>query len=670
MLSSLFALILVSFSQAAPAPSAASQWHNAEETDSYLQAPVCRAFTRAMSGAEGVELSFVFPKDAKLPPLAVIKTKLTPPMAAVKFSASDSASFFLLQSGATNQDTNLYWYAPVNFARLEAFVRDQNALTLVLDPKGAAPTPVNFSLSGSTNALDAARKCAQSAPEPTAFFQLLNAQKDNLTPDLGDRSPAFLFRTVQAAFDAYRAGQGIQQELAALRKANAPLLNKETAALAAVKSSQAAFDSASSKLNAANAQVAALTQQLGDSKAKLAALQAEKPADESDLAQKKAAYLPLKAQMVPYDKAITDGAAQVSALTASIAQNQNTIDRNTQKIPAIQAESAQLQRQLPGLADSKSRAQSRYNEADRNYRSYDVNREYNNELARDSQYTWAKNAYDNAQRDYNSRMIARSQAQSELGHARDALNACHAQHQPNCSNWDSAVNQAQSKFNAALSAENSAQSAMNNARWQMDNRSSAARSKVQGESSRLQSIRSSAESAYNSAANALSQAQDRINEIRNAIPVLQAQIDKARAALPGLRDQLSAAEAALAKAKTDRQAFADSIGFGAAETAYSAADQKLKSVTAAIADLSKTVPQLTKDLAAAQKVIPGLTSAFQAAQTALTKAQATLAPIEEQLKPFRAQETVKLAELNAASDKFKNARAAYQDLRRLLDGQV
>jgi hypothetical protein len=95
-------------------------------------------------------------------------------------------------------------------------VRAQSSLTLILDPKGAA-TPVQVSLSGSSNALDALKKCAKVAA-PTEFFKQLNGKKDELVADLGDHSVLLVFQTVQKAYDAVLAGRSINAELAALRK--------------------------------------------------------------------------------------------------------------------------------------------------------------------------------------------------------------------------------------------------------------------------------------------------------------------------------------------------------------------------------------------------------------------------------------------------------------------
>lgn len=663
-------LIVLAFlaptANAAIAPSAAaSKWQFADETDAYLAVPVCRAFTQATTSKEPIELSFAYPKEGKLVPMIGLRTKLAPIEVALKISATETENFYLLKAGATNADVSYLWYAPVNVARFEQIVRDRSSLDLVLDPKGAK-TPVSVSLVGSSNALDQAAKCLKGTAGANDFFKLLNAQKDNLTPDLGDRTPLFLFHTVQAAFEAYRAGQAISLDLATLRKANAPLLSRESAAQATLKSAQSARDAADAKLKTAQTQVSTLSAQLEQAKSTLAALQAEKPVDEADLAKKKATYLPLKAQMAPYDKAIVDAAAKVKSIAGSIAANEALIDKNTKRIPQLENESASLTRQLPGLRSRVNSTRSAYDDADYKYRQYDVSRETRDQLDRDAQYGWAKSDVDRYTREVQQDQSEVNSAQSAVSSAESALNSCKAQPNANCSSQDQALNQARANLSAREATLWGAQNSLNRAKSDMQSREDDIKRKVQNESDDLRRKRDDAESEYNTASGNLTDAQNRIAEIRNAIPALKAQIEKAQAALPGLRDQLTAANAALDAANAARAAFSAQIDFGTAESEYLAAVQKLSDAVAGIAKATKEIPQLTKSLALVTKTVPGLTNALAAADAALTKAQAVLAPLEEQLKPFHEAQAAKLAALDAESTKFKNGRAAYQDLLKIL----
>lgn|GEM_PF-6040324 len=646
---------------------AASKWVNVSETDAYLQTPVCRAYTQVSTSKEPVEFSMSYPVDGKILPMIGLRTKLAPSMIAIKIERNKFEYLFLLKAGATNEEANLYWYAPVGFTALEALVRERNVLDLVLDPKGAAPSAIQVSLAGSSNALDVVKKCLKTTSVPGDFFKLLNAQKDALTPDLGDRSPLFLMQTVQQAFAAYKAGQAINLEIAALRKTVAPILAKESAALAELKNANANFNSAQTKLNTATALVETLTTKLAESKATLASLQAQKPIAEADLAKKKATYLPLKEKLAAYEKAVVDATALVKSTENKIDENENLIARNTKRIPQLESESASLRRQIPGLENEVNRTRRTYDDADTEYRRYDVRRETENILSRDAFYGWAKRDLENAKReldraksDYWPKHTAMFQKKSEM-------EACQRQQPPvDCSGKVNEFRNAEREWQQASMEQSNWESKVRDYERKVDDIEDEAKRKAERESDDLRRKRDDAESYYNRARNELSSAQDRIAEIRNAIPVLRRQIETARANLVTLREKLAVAQASLAEKISQRDKFAGEIGFEQAKAEYLAADALLKEIVVGIAARTKEIPLLTKQLTDTQKTIPGLTKTFETSKVNLAAAEAKLAPIQEQLKPFRAEEAVKLAALESENVKFKTGRAAYQDLVKLL----
>lgn len=646
---------------------ASSKWVNAAETDVVLQTPVCRASTSSSTSKEPLEFRMAYPTNGTTLPMVGIRTKLAPPLIAIKIERNVFEYLFLLQAGATNEEPNLYWYAPVNFTRLEALIRAKNVLDLVLDPKGATPTAVQVSLSGSSNALDWVKKCLKTTSVPADFFKLLNAQKDNLTPDLGDRSPLFLFRTVQQAFDAYKAGQKINLEIAALRKTVAPILAKEAAQLKAIQAATASFTSAKTKLDNATALQASLTVKLADAKASLASLQTQKPVATEDLAKKKAIYLPLKEKLAAYEKAVADATALVKSTERKIDENEALIARNQKRIPQLESESASLRRQLPGLESEMNRTRRIYDDADTEYRRYDVRRETENFLDRDAWYSWAKRDLDTAKRELDQAKSAYWPKHTAMFAAKSEMENCQrAQPPQDCSAKVSAFQQAEREWQQASMNQTSAESKVRSAERKVEDIEEEAKRKAERESDDLRRKRDDAESYYNRARNELAAAQDRIAEIRSAIPTLRKQIETAKAALVTLREKLVAAQAALAEKIAQRDKFAGEIGFEQAKADYLAADALLKEIVAGIAARTKEIPVLTKQLADTTKAIPVLTKSFEASKVALAAAEAKLPPIQEQLKAFRAEEAVKLAALEAESVKFKTGRAAYQDLVKIL----
>jgi hypothetical protein len=76
----------------------------------FRQVPVCRAFTAATTSKDPIEFSMAYPKEGKVLPMIGLRTKLAPPLVAIKISRTEREYLFLLKAGATNQDNSFYGY--------------------------------------------------------------------------------------------------------------------------------------------------------------------------------------------------------------------------------------------------------------------------------------------------------------------------------------------------------------------------------------------------------------------------------------------------------------------------------------------------------------------------------------------------------------------------------
>lgn len=645
-------------------------WENEDVMDEQLGTQSCRVYTNSSDATDAtVQLALSFPKDGLRPPALFVKTTLSAPLVSVKVASDRSEPLFLLHAAQNEGEANIYWYAPVDFVRLERYIRAKDQLELYFDPQGAARR-VKVSLAGSSATLDQNRKCLNKGVAiPKDFFALLNQEKDNLVPDLGDRTPAFLLASVHHAYDAFLAGQRVNVSLAKLRETVAPLLRKEANALKVQQDALQKRDRAQTKLNEARAEVSTIETNLAAARADLASLQTEKPKAEADLAAKRAAYLPLKEQMVPYEKKIAETDKAVKDFEKEIDRNESVISRNERAIRNLEAERSNLSRSIPGLERDAADLRSAYSRADSEYNSYRPDYEKRRIIDSDSSYSWAKRDLENGQRELDS---ARSDYSRANGRVRDVTNrlwVCKQDPAQNCSSLESEYYSAQQEERQAQSRMSSAESTIRSAQWKMDSIESDAQRKVDQESSRLRGIRDSYLSAMNEKERQLSYARARIAEIRSEIPSLQRQIEKAKDALPGLRSSLAQAEAARAEAIAARDSFSQSIGFGAAEQAFRAAESHLAAVNKGISDRTKEIPSLERALVRAQRNVDPLVKDLTRREADLASATAKLAPIQAELKGFREQESVVLAELAREQEKFQLQRATYQDLYRELLGR-
>lgn len=638
----------------------AKHWQNSEETDTLLNTTVCRTFTAVSDSAEPVELSLAYPKDGKSLPIITLRTRLAAAsLVKVKLSSKESAPFFLLQTSP--EGVNTYWYAPVDFAGLENFIRAKSAFEVFFDA-----TLVKISLAGSALSVGEAKKCLGKTEFPKDFLKILNGAKKELTPDLGDRTPLFLWQATEQSFQAYQAGKGIEAALAVLRKPFAPILKKEAGAQKTYDEAFASHQRGAQRLAEARQEVVNIQNNITTSKASLARLEQEKPLAEADLATKKGIYMPLKEQMKPYEERVATTQKNLDSTASAIEKNESTIRRNERSIRSLESERRGLNNAIPGYESDVERARRTYSDADSEYSRYDVSREKQRILDSDASYGWAKRDYENAARELRDAESDERQAESQAYRLRSDLANCRAQPNPNCSSIESELSRVEGQVRDAERRASSARSSMSSAEWRIRNTEDSAERKVRDEESRLRSARDDASSRLRSAESTLWSARNRVAQINDEIPALRSQIKRAEQALPGLRQQLDQLTADLARVTAERDSFSQQIGFGAAEAAYRAAEAHLSEVVKGIAGLKKEIPMLEKNLVRAQKEVAPLEKSEISRRAAMEKALAALKTIQDQLKTLRDQETPLMADLARESARFETNRAAYQDLYKYL----
>lgn len=638
-------------------------WNNADEVDAVMQVPVCRAFTTVSDSTEPIEMSLSYPKDGKTLPMIRLQTRLAAPRIDAKISSSVTETLFLLKTAAGPEDTNIYWYAPVNFSRFENYVREAMTLQVTIDPKGQ-PLMIKVSLSGSNNALNQVVSCLKGVKAPTEFLKLLNTKKDALTPDLGDRSVTSLRQSTEAAYAAYLAGQGTAAALAQLQKPFANLIAKETSAKKLVVANQEALRKAQTALDNLNQELATLPGKIAQQQADLASFKQQKPGADADLKQKKATYQTLLPQMAPYSKAITEAAGLVKKIQDSITAAQALIVKNTKKIETNNADIIRLTNALPTLRSRVNRTADSLNRAAAAYNNFNVSWEIDNRLRSDFSYRNAQSSLESDERRLRDEQSKLQDAERRLSDAQRDLSTClgNPATSANCSSQQSAVSSASSAVTFAEWDVRSAQNRVDSDRSDMERARNSIVREVESEESDLASAYNSARSAYDDASGELSYAQSRIKNIPGENINLQAAIDKATADIPVFQTNLIAAQAQLVTVQANYDQFAKQIGFDVATAEYQAAQKLADSINKGISDLTASIPVLQKQLKKDQANLPQTQKTAQQAQVALTASQQKLAPIQEQLKPYYEQAAPLLAKQAEELLAFQTQRAFYQDL--------
>lgn len=649
------ALTLADFS-----PTAAGDWFFREEVDNATQKVSCVSFTLKSDQPEFVQLAVHYSKDGSFVPQLRVKTKSYYPSVALKISDTEWGTFLPF---ASDETSTTYWYVPQQFTKTVEFLRQKSVVSLVLDPKGSA-LMATTSLKGSAATIDQAKTCAKAAPDFGPFFTLLNQTKENLHPDLGDRSVGFLMQSVEAAYVAYKNGVSLQKALADARKGAAPLLKKEETALANFQKTLAALEKAESALRQTEDKFRALEEKRILLASEIEQNQRELSAGEAALAEKSRVYLPLKEQLAPYDQLVQESEREVASLRASIQQKEGVISKNQKSIARMQAEMADIQREIPSLQNEVNRLEIQLQSAESDLRAYDPFREKQRILDRDFQYRSLKMDFDNKQRDLQRIEWDLRRAERDLDRAQDNLRRCRARPENLCLIEQNEVNRAANERDRHRREVNRLERDLQWIRTQMDWRETSADREARQEYDRLRSRRDSIASQTLQARNELSNKRNRLSEIQATLPRLEQEMWEAERVLPDLRAQLQTAEAKRLNHVERRNAFANQIGFPQAEREYFDAKNFVAAKQERSKELSAQMTQVQKDLTQVQKEVQARLQERNKAQNEHQVNVTKLAQVREELKVFRMKEEELLGKISEEKGSFQFQQAVYQDLSR------
>lgn len=655
-----FALLSTALALADFSPTAAGDWFFREEQDGASQKVRCVSFTLKSDQPEFMQLAVHYSKDGSFVPQIRVKTRSYYPSVALKLSENEWGT---LLPFASDETSTTYWYVPQQFTKSVEFLRQKSNVTLVLDPKGSALV-ATASLKGSAATIDQAKNCAKAAPDFAPFFNLLNQTKENLQPDLGDRSVAFLMQSVESAYLSYKNGVSLQKALADARKAAAPLLKKEETARANFQKTLGLLEKAEAALRQSEDKVRTLEEKRILLSAEMEQNQRELSSAEALLSEKSRVYLPLKEQLAPYDQLVQESEREVAALRASIQQKEGVISRNQKTISRLQSEMADIQREIPGLQNEVNRLEIQLQSAESDLRAYDPYREKQRILDRDFQYRSLKMDFDNKQRDLQRIEWDLRRAERDLDRAQDNLRRCRSKPENSCISEQNEVNRAANERDRHRREVNRLERDLQWIRTQMEWRESSADREARQEYDRLRSRRDSLASQTLQARNDLSNKRNRLSDIQASLPRLEQELWEAERSLPDLRAQLQTAETKRLGHVERRNAFANQIGFPQAEREYFDAKNLVAAKQERAKDLTSQMGQVQKDLAQSQKEVQARLQERNKAQSDHQVNVTKLAQVQEELRSFRLKEEELLGKIGQEKSNFQVQQAVYQDLSR------
>lgn len=665
------ALLSAVFSTSVYAQSGSKDWHLVQETDPVLQIPVCRAYTNVTSNLPvPVELSLSFPSQFDHAPMMILKLPANSQIerAVVPLTSKEQEDFLVFEAASDPTKKDLLWYVPIQMEKMVDIIIGNSYLPLKFTQNGKEVAG-RISLTGSSATMNQVARCLKvDEILPTRFFRELNTAAG--TAPLGeDQSVIQLMKYVDAAYVAFHQIQLNDAELLKLRNSMKSLLAQEADTQKALATAQQNLDRANAAYQSTAEKIRRGEERLTQIPGEILTLQNQKAPAEQTLAQKKAVYDPLKAQVDRLNQDVTQARIRADAISAEVRRRETTIRNGNVRIGELEDEAVRLTRRINEINNKLAPLKRQKAELEVELAAYDVNAEKQKILNDDWQYQNLKRDEEQLERQERQTQQEFQRARQRLQNAEERLRECLRKPNPQCSNEQQNVNQAQSEVSNKESELRTIRWRQENLKSDMDRLEMQAQQKAQqgrdNLASRLRTI-SGDIADYESEKD---QAQDRIQSIRtNEIPALESAISRAETELPGLRRELASAQADTQAAEGRLQQYKQSVDFDRIEREYLAAKTALDNIVGGIARLQAEQSQINRDLPVWRSTLANQEREVQRLTGIRDQASAKLDGIRAQLQPMREKEQTLVNAQATLRVQYDEARKLYQTLANKLLG--
>lgn len=556
---------------------------------------VCAASTAANLGDVPFVFSVIVDKPGLRPAEITIRPYTSPsPVGAFRAAVSSRDVYNFAKLPPTEAGDEILWHVPRNTSKFIDYLKAGSQLKV--DAVTGTPGTIRFSLSGSSATLkELERRCAANslydAKDFEAAFLPAEAQNFDVTL-LSPEATSAIREAVKQAVAAYKNVKNAQAAIADLERQFAQLTREKktlTDALDKLNADraryQAARDQAQADIDAANAAIAQLQQQIADAQGRLAQAQA-------DLDAANAAIAPVKPEHDRLRGLVRQAQSRLDQARADVDSINQDIGQTTQQIQALQNESQNLRSQLDRVQADLRQAQFDQSDAETAARGFDVQTEIRR--ARDNNWE-----YQNLQRNIENLRPQVQQKRQEFRQrtqARDqkqaALNQCQASGAPDCSAQQAELQQAQQAADQAEGELRQLQGQLQQMQQRQDWIDQQIQNDVQNQKARLDQAVNDAVARVRDLTLQRSQVDDRLsNIVRFDLPNAQNHLNDLRGQLPAANAEVGDAQSALARARSAQDAYDQSVNYAALDGAVRAATQALDNLNAQIRDDRRTIEQ-------------------------------------------------------------------------------
>jgi chromosome segregation ATPase len=648
---------------------AATAWKTVVVKNPETQVDVCTASVSTAKQKIPFEISVVYQADGKTIPGIYLKLPSDPesPKASthlVKVSSKESHPMVLIHASTSAEDQDVYWYAPRHLTQLLKLIREDNTLDIMLNPKSAAPTKLQVSLSGSSAALSQAAKCLKNKPEVIEeYLTLLNQSKSASVALAADDNGQRLLESTNLGFLEFLKTKEIDAQISALQKTNDPLLQVAKKQTATLTSKQDALNKSTGKLTAQIIEAGNNQQLLADLAASLPGLQQAQLQQEQLLNEQQKIFAPAKAQIAPLESNVARAKQQVQQMTQAISSTQNDIQQSQSFLNQLFARLQSSERSLNERRSQWGPVSFEAQRAEQEYRRFDVGIETQRRLQNDWTYQNMVQTQFNKERhleriefEYNNIIVESQQ------HATPAAVHCNnTTPGPQCDALNQRAQFLVEREKVVFQERKRLRADVQSDRWQITSIENRVRQEVESEHSQLRNRYDSAMSQLNQLRSDIDSLSADIQSIQGLqIPRTQSDLAQFQGNLSSLRSQLPGAQADLSSASSMLAAKKSELSFELLEANLTSAQKTLSDTKKQLKDNLESTARAESALKALDTSIKQLqvavakqTAERDAAQAALTQTETSLASYNEQKAPLEKALSDAKQELLRISDLYQ-----------------
>lgn len=643
-------------------------WKLEKKLSPFLGTTSCIASTSVAKSKVPVELIVDLPAGEDKAPVLILKAKGLGGKVAKAYVRPDrntAHQMVLLNSDAAS-GIDTFVLKPFLISDVTYLIGNDRRLDIYLG-EGRSAIHADISLKGSTLTINRQASCRDSKTLLRMDF-VNELRKDSHLSAPVSGTASELLVSYQAAFEAYKERLKSEAALSQHMAGRGVLVSQKDSAERALSAAAQAETSTRNRIQQLATEISRLEQELSKARTELPGLETRRPGLVAEVDRSEKALDPFRSRLAELEQLVSSAQEMKDFAAREVQSSQSRLNSLSQQIRNLESEIDVNQHYIYSTQQEIRQLDNRWRNLEDAYRRFDVQREAQRILDRDSGYRLEQDRlarWINVERNNPSEI---AQLEGQLRKAVSALEMCQQQKiapAPDCSAEEAQVQRIGSQIQDKQNELNRASSEIREIRRTIDRfERNAERTALE----RRELIRRDIDDVRRE----ISRHQDRIRSFENRISQIQSfelpsvrnQMAQEQSNLSQAESRLSRAQSEEARARQNLSAYQDQIGYGRLVSEIRAARSALSSLDSAISSAKRAIAQNPGAIVNAQ-TNKAQAEALLVSQVADREAKDQAAQVARQnLVSHEQQEASLKQDLQVRSETFAALRATTQGLSR------